>query len=356
MYLFTETIFSQCPHENYCVWMSILGIILFPIQVSLAAFLISHYKNTKSEYIQFMAFFRIISAFLFTFQSIVVEIRTFFPRKTIICYGLVRFLGDTFCQLSLVCAMVYIMLEFCIILFAFNGQYNNICRKTGFYNNNWIQNTSFFIFFITIVAYFTLFMFSFIPREEGISKLYMKHNDMKAFANGSYIIVAIGESKENISNGIFIIAAIYLVHYITHFSFVFCKMGRFIFEMKELGKNSSLRQSYINKFIHHLINVSIPMVIVFIPLVNLCLCFFVFYQEELYWLTKVTTNSIMFCFYINEIVSPFYTFYFILTSNKTKIKIILSSKITKVLKKKNSNRNLFMKKEITKIENFKCKK
>uniref|UniRef100_A0A0K0FHR5 RDD domain-containing protein n=1 Tax=Strongyloides venezuelensis TaxID=75913 RepID=A0A0K0FHR5_STRVS len=199
-------------------------------------------------------------------------------------------------------------------------------------------------------------MFSFIPREELISKLYMKHSDMKAFANGSYIMVAIGESKENISNGIFIVAAIYLVHYMTHFSVVFCKMGRFIFEMKELGKNSGLRQTYINKFIHHLINVSIPIVIVFIPLVNLCLCFFVFYQEELYWLTKVTTNSIMFCFYINEIVSTFYTFYFILASIKTKIKIKLSSKISRALKKKNSNRNLSTKKDITKIENFKTQK
>uniref|UniRef100_A0A0K0FHR6 G_PROTEIN_RECEP_F1_2 domain-containing protein n=1 Tax=Strongyloides venezuelensis TaxID=75913 RepID=A0A0K0FHR6_STRVS len=102
MYLFTETIFSQCPRENYCVWMSILGIILFPIQVSLVALLINRFRSTKSEYIQFLAFFRIISVFLFTIQTVVVEIRTFFPRKTIICYGLVRFLGDTFCQISVV--------------------------------------------------------------------------------------------------------------------------------------------------------------------------------------------------------------------------------------------------------------
>lgn len=108
MYLFTKTIFSQCPNEVYCIWMSILSIILFPLQIGLIIFLVKQYKCTKNEFYQFLMIVKISTTIFYQFQIIFGEVRTFFPRKTVICYGLVRFFGDEACQISVVRILFYI--------------------------------------------------------------------------------------------------------------------------------------------------------------------------------------------------------------------------------------------------------
>uniref|UniRef100_A0A0K0FHR7 Serpentine receptor class gamma n=1 Tax=Strongyloides venezuelensis TaxID=75913 RepID=A0A0K0FHR7_STRVS len=98
MYLFFDTIFSQCPNENYCIVLSIMSIIVLILQISLIIYVLKFYRSNESDYIKFLIFLKILSTIVYTFHSIFGEIRTFFPRKTFICYGIIRFFGDKACQ------------------------------------------------------------------------------------------------------------------------------------------------------------------------------------------------------------------------------------------------------------------
>uniref|UniRef100_A0A0K0EB75 G-protein coupled receptors family 1 profile domain-containing protein n=1 Tax=Strongyloides stercoralis TaxID=6248 RepID=A0A0K0EB75_STRER len=138
----------------------------------------------------------------YIFQFVFGEIRTLFPRKTVICYGLSRFFGETGCKITLTILMTYVLIEFFFILYALNGQYNTICKKTSFHENNKLQKISLFSILIFTIAFFSMFMLSFISREEAISQIYMNYSDTKSYINGSYVIIAVGESKIDLFIGV----------------------------------------------------------------------------------------------------------------------------------------------------------
>ncbi|CEF70809.1 Hypothetical protein SRAE_X000013950 [Strongyloides ratti] len=235
---------------------------------------------------------KISTTIFYQFQIIFGEVRTFFPRKTVICYGLVRFFGDEACQISTI-LMIYVMIEFFFILYALNGQYNTICRKTSFHDNNSIQIFSFLSLTIMIILFFALFMLSYISRDEAISQIYMNYNDTKAFVNDSYAIAACGESKMNFFMGVMIVSLIFFINYISHYTFLFVTMSIFTIGVKNLSKESIIQNQYTKRLTHHLISVALPIVIVLLPLMNLIFCIYFMNDEEHFWITKVTTNSLI---------------------------------------------------------------
>uniref|UniRef100_A0A0N5BBT2 Cytochrome b561 domain-containing protein n=1 Tax=Strongyloides papillosus TaxID=174720 RepID=A0A0N5BBT2_STREA len=101
MYLFTETILSSCPHEDYCRLMTILSLIALFFQTIVAFTLIKEWKTTKSDYTKFLTVIRTIHVFYNLLGSTIGEFRLFLPRKTAVCHGIIRFFGDYACGLSL---------------------------------------------------------------------------------------------------------------------------------------------------------------------------------------------------------------------------------------------------------------
>uniref|UniRef100_A0A0K0EPB4 G_PROTEIN_RECEP_F1_2 domain-containing protein n=1 Tax=Strongyloides stercoralis TaxID=6248 RepID=A0A0K0EPB4_STRER len=131
MYLFTKTVFSSCPNEAYCRYMTILGLFTLFVQIFVAFMLLKEWKKTKSSYARFLAVVRTFHIFMNLLCFVIGEIRTLLPRKTIICYGIIRYLGDYGCSISLSLIILLILFELFAVVYAFNGQYNIMCRKGG---------------------------------------------------------------------------------------------------------------------------------------------------------------------------------------------------------------------------------
>uniref|UniRef100_A0A0N5CIU3 7TM_GPCR_Srx domain-containing protein n=1 Tax=Strongyloides papillosus TaxID=174720 RepID=A0A0N5CIU3_STREA len=139
MYLFTETILSSCPHEDYCRIMTILSLIALFFQTIVAFTLIKEWKTTKSEYTKFLTIIRTIHIFYNLLGSTIGEFRVFLPKLTSVCHGVIRFFGDYACGVSFNLFLMFLFVETFSVVYGFNGQYNIICRKVKFHENNLFQ-------------------------------------------------------------------------------------------------------------------------------------------------------------------------------------------------------------------------
>uniref|UniRef100_A0A0N4Z4W2 G_PROTEIN_RECEP_F1_2 domain-containing protein n=1 Tax=Parastrongyloides trichosuri TaxID=131310 RepID=A0A0N4Z4W2_PARTI len=102
MYLFTKTFLSNCPDEEYCYVITILGVIVLIVQISVSVLLLREWKTTKSPYTKFLAIVRTLHIFYTLLAMVIGGFRTFLPRLTVICYGLIRYVDDIGCGLSFV--------------------------------------------------------------------------------------------------------------------------------------------------------------------------------------------------------------------------------------------------------------
>uniref|UniRef100_A0A0K0G5K7 G_PROTEIN_RECEP_F1_2 domain-containing protein n=1 Tax=Strongyloides venezuelensis TaxID=75913 RepID=A0A0K0G5K7_STRVS len=324
MYLFAKTIFSQCPNESYCIVLSILNIILIIVQLILIFYLVTNYKKSNNDYIKFLTFNKIFSFTVFLFISIFGEIKTFFPRKVVACYGLIRLVGDTGCQITISITIPFIMVECLFILYAFNGQYNTLCRKKKFHQNSLIQRLSFTLFFLCVLTVYVTLYLSYSPREKIISNVISTHEDIKFLTNNNYSFTGVVDAKRIT----FLIGSAsmltFYVNYIVHYAYIFNKMLKFLREIKELGQISNQNnKNYLNKFKHHIKNVVIPVILIYVPLGIFMVCLIFYRDEKYFWITKKLSNMLQYTVYLYGITSPSYTLYFILTSELKSNKIFI---------------------------------
>ncbi|CEF70922.1 Hypothetical protein SRAE_X000025200 [Strongyloides ratti] len=196
MYLFGETIFSSCPHESNCRLTTILALIALFFQVLVAIILLREWKATKSSYTRFLAVVRTIHIFYNLLGLVIGEFRTFFPRKTVICYGIIRYLGDYACGVTFCGQISFICIESFSIVYAFNGQYNIMCRKVGFHDNTLWQKFSFAIFAVNSFTIFITLNYALISRNEAIDLWYVFDEKLKEYLKTHYAILAFGGSKQ----------------------------------------------------------------------------------------------------------------------------------------------------------------
>uniref|UniRef100_A0A0K0FAX9 G-protein coupled receptors family 1 profile domain-containing protein n=1 Tax=Strongyloides venezuelensis TaxID=75913 RepID=A0A0K0FAX9_STRVS len=259
---------------------------------------------------------------MYSFSSIFGELRTFFPRKLVACYGFMRFFGDSGCQITLSLLFVYVMLELALILYAFNGQFNNLCRKKNFHQNNLVQKLSFSLFLLSSVALLITYTFIFGSRKEVVLDILSKHEDLQFLIDNNYAIAGIVDSNMNVTILSFVFGSIFYLTFIVHYLYVLFKMLKFVREIKVLGQMSNQKNRHIKKFIHHIINVIIPIIIVYLPVSVFFICVNFFNSEEYYWITKILSNSPLFFIYIYGIFSSCYILYFISNSEIKRKKVI----------------------------------
>uniref|UniRef100_A0A0K0G614 G_PROTEIN_RECEP_F1_2 domain-containing protein n=1 Tax=Strongyloides venezuelensis TaxID=75913 RepID=A0A0K0G614_STRVS len=334
MYLFTKTIFSQCPNEGYCITMTILSIIAMIVQLTLVFYLIKNYKRSNNDYIKFLTFTKIATTIVYTFVSIFIEVKTFFPRKIIACYGLVRYFGNYGCGFSMSLIIPAILFECLFILYAFNGQFNTLCRKKKFHQNNLIQKLSFALTVSYSLTIFCCFVSYYGIKEKLATIIFSNYPDILFLVNDNYTITGLAGTN-GVAFPICITAAsIFCINYIVHYVYIFNKMLKFIKEMKKLSQISNQRNNSINKFNHHIINVIIPIILIYIPIGIFLICVTIYKDDEYLWITTKLSNMIVFTLYLYGIFSPSYVLYFILTSE-----LKTSSVSTKNTLSKNSERN-----------------
>uniref|UniRef100_A0AAF5DEX8 G-protein coupled receptors family 1 profile domain-containing protein n=1 Tax=Strongyloides stercoralis TaxID=6248 RepID=A0AAF5DEX8_STRER len=305
MYLFLNTFFSQCPDEFYCKLLTIMASISLFCQIFSAIFLFKKYKRKKNEYIKFLLIVRSCHIFYNILGSYIGEFRTFLPRYTIICYGLIRYLGDIACSISGSLFLSLAIAEGFCIIYAFNGQYNIIIREVRFHENNKLQWLSIFLMIIYFFLFFITFSLGTIPREEAIKNIYMVDNELKKYINGSFTIIAFGGSKTYMFNIYLTIAFTGMINTITHYIYICGKIYKFIKNL-QINKSSNIKRNYSKHFYHHIISSIFPVILIYIPTLYLSLAVIFFTHEPYIEFGRTTTNAYSFIIISYSIVSSIY--------------------------------------------------
>uniref|UniRef100_A0A0K0EX82 G-protein coupled receptors family 1 profile domain-containing protein n=1 Tax=Strongyloides venezuelensis TaxID=75913 RepID=A0A0K0EX82_STRVS len=310
MYLFTETILSSCPHEDYCRLMTILSLIALFFQTIVAFTLINDWKKTKSEYTKFLTVVRTIHIFYTLLGSTIGEFRFFLPRKTAICHGVIRFFGDYSCGISLNLLLTFISVESFSVVYAFNGQYNIICRKVKFHENNLFQLASFGLFIIIIIGIFICLNFALISRNEAIDLWYISDGELNLYLKKEYALLAFGGQKQYLLFIVLFFIALNFINFFVHYVVILKMMVEFINKLREHNKTTSIKNDYTTQLNHHIINSLLPAIFLFLPLLHVFIIVVFFYDEQYFWYTKPTTNTIAFIILIYAIVSALYIIFF----------------------------------------------
>uniref|UniRef100_A0AAF5DR64 Serpentine receptor class gamma n=1 Tax=Strongyloides stercoralis TaxID=6248 RepID=A0AAF5DR64_STRER len=318
MYLFTKTVFSSCPNEAYCRYMTILGLFTLFVQIFVAFMLLKEWKKTKSSYARFLAVVRTFHIFMNLLCFVIGEIRTLLPRKTIICYGIIRYLGDYGCSISLSLIILLILFELFAVVYAFNGQYNIMCRKVGFYDNTLIQNINFIIFIINSSVAFFILNFSLLSREEGINLWYTSDKTMKLYLKEYHAIITYGGAKDYLLFIFILFVAFPIIASGIHYFIIIKTMIKFICQLQEHNKQTSIKNDYVIELKNHIANALLPFIFLFWPFLYCVVVLIFFYDEKYYWFTEPTTNTITFFVIIYALVSALYVLFFKYRSIKRK--------------------------------------
>uniref|UniRef100_A0A0N5CFL5 7TM_GPCR_Srx domain-containing protein n=1 Tax=Strongyloides papillosus TaxID=174720 RepID=A0A0N5CFL5_STREA len=166
------------------------------VQLTLVFYLVKNYKRSNNDYIKFLTFTKIAATIVYTYVSIVIEVRSFFPRKVIACYGLIRFVDRYGCRISMAFIIPAILCECLFILYAFNGQFNTLCRKKNFHQNNLVQKLSFaLIFSYAAIIFFCFASYFGIGADKLTSDIISNYPDIHFLVYDNYTITGIGNIK-----------------------------------------------------------------------------------------------------------------------------------------------------------------
>uniref|UniRef100_A0A0K0DZ05 G-protein coupled receptors family 1 profile domain-containing protein n=1 Tax=Strongyloides stercoralis TaxID=6248 RepID=A0A0K0DZ05_STRER len=310
MYLFTKTILSSCPHEDYCCTMTVLALLTLIIQIVVAVMLLKEWKTTKSSYAKFLTVVRTCHVFYTFFCFVIGEIRTLFPRKTIICYGIIRYLGDYGCGVLFHLVLTFLLVEIYSVVYAFNGQYNIMCRKVGFYDNTYIQKTSFIIFGINNLIVFIILNFALLSRKEAITLWYTFDKTMQIYLKEHYAIIGYGGSKDYLLLILVLFVTIIVTVLMVHYFVILKIMIKFIRELHEHNKQTSIKNDYVTELNNHIVKSLLPFILLFWPLIYVIIIIIFFNGEKYYSFTISTTNTIPFFVIIYLLASALYVIYF----------------------------------------------